>query len=307
MTDTLLVTTRTQRVINNLKEILQKEKNLILYGPPGTGKTWLANRLAKQFTEENDRQQSNDSIASSPFHQSFGYEEFIEGIRPIVQNEQLSYEIKAGIFKRFCNTAKDKPNNNYVFIIDEINRGDIARIFGECITLLEKDKRDTLSLLLPYSQEPFTIPQNVYIIGTMNAIDRTARSMDYALRRRFAFQYIGPNISALKNIKIEDSEITLDLLLKELNKKIRVHKGRDYRIGHAYFMNLESRKGDQTISRKTLDHVFNEQIIPLLGEYFFHSPEIIKRILGDKSSLDSLLEKVGQQISRTSDETQKSK
>lgn len=306
MTDTLLVTTRTQRVINNLKEILQKEKNLILYGPPGTGKTWLANRLAKQFTEENDRQQSNDSIASNPitiitFHQSFGYEDFIEGIKPSIQNGKMTFQVQAGIFKQLCRQALNNSSKKFVLIIDEINRGNIAKIFGEVITLIEPSKRCNseagLTIKLPYGgrelkreqkkelKRELKVPENLYIIGTMNTADRSIRHMDYALRRRFAFEEVAPNPELLKNIEVtpdpallekdSNEKIVLPNVLEALNQRIEVLKGRDYMIGHGYFPLNNTRL---TITR--LDSIFRTKILPLLEEYFYDEPEKLRWVLG---------------------------
>ena len=121
------------------------------------------------------------------FHQSYGYEDFIEGIKPTITNGNISYEVASGVFKKFCEAACIRPTENFVFIIDEINRGNISKIFGELITLIEDDKREEISVTLPYSQEEFTVPRNVYIIGTMNTADRSIALIDTALRRRFGF------------------------------------------------------------------------------------------------------------------------
>ena len=224
------------------------------------------------------------------FHQSYGYEEFVEGLRPVLSDKEDSeetesdkadivrYEIRDGIFKELCNEARKAPKQRFAIIIDEINRGNISKIFGELITLIEADKREgtenAISVKLPYSGEDFSIPQNVDIIGTMNTADRSLAVLDTALRRRFAFVEMMPDYKALKDITVDG--IRMDELLRCLNERIEVLYDRDHMIGHAYFIPLR----DQ-LTLEHLKQIFQQRIIPLLQEYFFDDWEKIRLVLGD--------------------------
>lgn len=227
------------------------------------------------------------------FHQSYGYEEFVEGLRPVLSDKEdkedseetesdkagiVRYEIRDGIFKELCNEARKAPKQRFAIIIDEINRGNISKIFGELITLIEADKREgmgnAISVKLPYSGEDFSIPQNVDIIGTMNTADRSLAVLDTALRRRFAFVEMMPDYKVLKDITVDG--IKMDELLRRLNERIEVLYDRDHMIGHAYFIPLRD--------QPTLEHlgqIFQQRIIPLLQEYFFDDWEKIRLVLGD--------------------------
>ena len=224
------------------------------------------------------------------FHQSYGYEEFVEGLRPVLSDKEDSeetegdkmttvrYEIHDGIFKELCNEARKAPKQRFAIIIDEINRGNISKIFGELITLIEADKREgmvnAISVKLPYSGEDFSIPQNVDIIGTMNTADRSLAVLDTALRRRFAFVEMIPDYKVLKDITVDS--IRMDELLRRLNERIEVLYDRDHMIGHAYFIPLR----DQP-TLEHLEQIFQQRIIPLLQEYFFDDWEKIRLVLGD--------------------------
>ena len=378
--------------------------NLIFYGPPGTGKTYRTINAALQildpeFYEENseEREQLRDryeklkeegQIAFVTFHQSFGYEEFVEGIRPLMGDEvseQVFYEIKDGVFKRICESATSvKPSfpfeeaveklkeecsedllemetvarrkkhqvwykegdksfitkpmegigpdaipvrvsiktikdfyehpdrvkgtrarmifnylkekydldktqstsehKNYVLIIDEINRGNISRIFGELITLIEKSKRlgetEATTATLPYSGEPFGVPNNLYIIGTMNTADRSIALLDTALRRRFRFEEMMPKYGALNDINV--GEVNIGELLKTMNERIEALYDRDHQIGHSYFLPLKD-----SPDVETLKDIFLHEILPLLQEYFYDDWAKIDAVLNSNQFLDS--------------------
>ena len=224
-------------------------------------------------------------IQKITFHQSYSYEEFIEGIKAeVVQDKSdpssikryVNYATKPGIFKTFCSRAEVDLDNKYVLIIDELNRGNISKIFGELITVIEKDKRGT-EVLLPYSKLPFSVPKNLYIIGTMNTADRSIAKIDTALTRRFARREIMPNSSVLKDKTGSPATvdgINLPNLLDKLNDKI---KTRDRHIGHSYLMN-----GDFAIDNiSDLRLAFLYDIIPLLKELTFDDEEELKEIIGD--------------------------
>lgn len=314
------------------EETMKKEfdKNVIFYGPPGTGKTYTTAKKAvaicdnvveedlTNYTEVMKRYnklKENNRIEFITFHQSYGYEEFIEGIKPIVLNEDdesedesennkesktnikiendIKYDVVDGIFKKFCDNARKaiiETNNNdipleaYVFIIDEINRGNISKIFGELITLIETTKRagkeECISTKLPYSKEEFTVPDNVYIIGTMNTADRSIALMDTALRRRFYFEEMLPNYDLLKDIFVEDEGVKVNIgaMLKVINERIEYLYDREHTIGHAVFLEL---KENNNIDK--LENIFKKSVIPLLQEYFYEDYDKIRLILGDNA------------------------
>jgi len=213
------------------------------------------------------------------FHQSFSYEDFIEGIKPKMEDgdTDISYEIKDGVFKKLCLKAESDPNNPYALFIDEINRGNVSSIFGELITLIEDDKRlgaeNELRVKLPYSKKDFGVPSNLYIIGTMNTADRSVEALDTALRRRFCFEELLPNSSLLQD-RVFNS-FNLKEVLETINERIEILLDRDHTIGHSYFMKVAS--GDT----KALWSVFENNIIPLLQEYFYHDYEKIAMVLGE--------------------------
>jgi len=220
-------------------------------------------------------------IRMCSFHPAYGYEDFLEGYRPEVINDQMTFQKRNGIFKAICEDAIKEPAANFYLIIDEINRGDIPRIFGELITLLEMDKRGQ-SILLPLSRATFYVPLNVFIIGTMNTADRSIALLDTALRRRFGFIEMMPQSKLLDTV-VEG--IPLDLWLEELNKRIVEHVGRDARnlqIGHAYLMS----NGKPIIDFATFSRILCEDIIPLLEEYCYEDYRTLANILG-KGLVDS--------------------
>lgn len=270
-----------------------KQKNIILYGPPGTGKTYsnidhalriIEGNVPDDFSERMERfnkLKNKDRVKFVTFHQSYGYEEFIEGIRPVMSNDDgengdIRYSIQDGVFKEFCNTALAfklsgpandieeetvDRNENFVFIIDEINRGNISKIFGELITLIEPSKRigseESLEVELPYSKEKFGVPDNVFIVATMNTADRSLVKLDAALRRRFSFKEMKPR-SDLVPVDVEG--INLRRLLDTINSRIEDLYDSDHTIEHSYLMNVKN--------LEELNEVFRNNIIPLLQEYF---------------------------------------
>ena len=286
------------------------DKNIILYGPPGTGKTYKTAAYAvaicdgeavKDLANYDDVMKRYNELKAEgrvefiTFHQSYGYEDFIEGIRPVMDEggNELSYKVVPGIFKRFCSEASKsevaannfgiaKDNTKpYVFIIDEINRGNISKIFGELITLLEDTKRagmkEALSVSLPYSDESFSVPANVYIVGTMNTADRSIAMMDTALRRRFRFIEMLPEAKILEGIKV--GNIDIPAVLKTINKRITYLFDREHTIGHAFFTGL---RGDNA-TIENLGRIFEKSIIPLLQEYFYEDYHKIQLVLGDNA------------------------
>ena len=250
-------------------------KNIILYGVAGVGKTHNTNKLIsliesakdeKEIFETIKENENSDSVDISDikdrvkfitFHQSFGYEDFIEGFRP---NEDGEIKLVNGIFKDITLEAIENKAKNYYLIVDEINRGNISKIFGELITLIEESKRDDLEVVLPYSKEPFRVPSNLYIIGTMNSSDKSIALIDIALRRRFTFLKMKPKDELVPQSSRE--------LFKKLNEYILETLGEDYLIGHSYFM-----------GGSDLDFVLEYQIKPLLEEYFYGDSEGLKRAL----------------------------
>lgn len=212
------------------------------------------------------------------FHQSYSYEDFVEGIKPKLEDEntKLEYEISDGIFKKLCSRAEKDLENNYAIFIDEINRGNVSAIFGELITLIEKDKRlgseQEIKVKLPYSKKEFGVPPNLYIIGTMNTADRSVEALDTALRRRFVFEEVMPDPTLLSEIAFDG--FNLENVLTTINNRIEVLLDRDHTIGHSYFISLNS--GDV----EKLHMVFKNNIIPLLQEYFYNDYQKIALVLG---------------------------
>lgn len=220
--------------------------------------------------------QKRQFIRNVTFHQSYSYEEFIEGIKPHSIDGKVVYTIEPGIFRIICDEAAADPDNKYVLVIDEINRGDISKIFGELITLIEKDKRETYNLQLAYSKDNFTIPENIYIIGTLNTADRSLIQIDAALRRRFAFCELMPKPEILTQT-IEG--ISLRQLLEEINKRIIEAGLREKQVGHTYLMDVQ--KPDD------LQFVFANEIIPLLQDYFFDDYKKLEEDILSSDFIDS--------------------
>lgn len=371
--------TNSYEEIKNIEEEIDIPKNMILYGPPGTGKTFKTVELAlkicgywQEYMHENrneavkifNKLQKEQQIEFVTFHQSISYEEFIEGLSAQVQNGEVFYSVRDGVFKKLCrrankeifiegdsinglriinvndecivvkgsngksssiligtirklaktvlegkNSLDDISNGNiilgdedqecentdivallvahylefsnqkknYVIIIDEINRANISKVFGELITIIEQDKRkgaeNEISVRLPYSQEYFSIPNNVFIIGTMNTADRSIALMDIALRRRFDFEEVMPQPQLLGSVLLEEEEIDLTCLLERINKRISFLLDRNYSIGQALFNDTKD------VAKLVL--IIKNKLIPLLQEYFYEDWEKISLILGD--------------------------
>lgn len=214
----------------------------------------------------------SDYLRFVTFHQSFAYEEFVEGLKPVTEDGQVKYEIVDGIFKEICRCAQNDPDHKYLLVIDEINRANIAKVFGELITLIEDDKRleqeHEITVQLPYSKETFGVPENLLILGTMNTADRSIALLDIALRRRFTFVEQMPNPALLETVEGVD----LGVLLDQLNRRITVLLGRDYQIGHSYLMGIDS--------LEALHFAWYRKIMPLLQEYFYNDWERLQAVVG---------------------------
>ena len=259
-----------EKEYDDLCNILRIKKNIVLQGAPGVGKTYIAKRLAYSIMGTKDIER----VMLVQFHQSYSYEDFIMGFRP----DSAGFKLQKGSFYNFCKKAEIDGENEYFFIIDEINRGNLSKIFGELFMLIENDKRG-ISLQLLYSDEKFAVPKNVYIIGMMNTADRSLAMLDYALRRRFAFFEIKPGfatdgfkqyIKDLENEKID----SLIQCIEELNNDISLDEslGDGFCIGHSYFCNLTS----DGINDIVLSGIVEYEIIPLLKEYWFDEPSKVK-------------------------------
>jgi len=276
-------------------QALRWKPNLILYGPPGTGKTYHATEVAKAITRNqierlNEVGDKEEYYKTVTFHQTFSYEEFMEGIKakPTKDKTGVFYDVEDGIFKKFCETAKKDSENKYIVIIDEINRGNIAKIFGELITIIEKDKRERKKITLAYSKKEFSVPKNVLIIGTMNTADQSLTHLDAALKRRFTMMEVYPEPDVLENYKI-DGKINLTDLLVAINRKLVDNNFRDGQIGHAYFMS-----GKDSISKMSeLQMVFAYDLIPLLRDYFYDDESKMKGIFGESNWKEWFDEKTG--------------
>ena len=259
----------TEKRYENLVAVLRNKKNIILQGAPGVGKTFAARRLAWSMMGEKD----DNRIEFVQFHQNYSYEDFMMGYKPV----EDGFELKYGIFYRFCQKAANQPDKEFFFIIDEINRGNMSKIFGELLMLIEKDYRGTKATLA-YNGLSFSVPRNLYIIGMMNTADRSLAMIDYALRRRFSFFEVEPGFDSEGFVHYQNglNNETLNELIskvKDLNHEIALDKslGKGFCIGHSYFC------GRDVCTDEWLHSIVDYDILPMLSEYWFDDPNKLQR------------------------------
>ncbi len=259
-----------EKKYNTLVAVLKNKKNIILQGAPGVGKTYAARRLAYSIMGEED----GERVQLVQFHQNYSYEDFIMGYKP---TEDGGFELRSGVFYRFCQKASNQPDKPFFFIIDEINRGNMSKIFGELLMLIEKDYRGTPTAL-PYEGKSIQVPKNLYIIGMMNTADRSLAMIDYALRRRFSFVEMEPAFESEGFRRYQESlnNETFDRLIDEvikLNDEIKKDSslGKGFCIGHSYFCNWDE------CTKEKMQEVVDFDIIPTLEEYWFDEPDKVQK------------------------------
>lgn len=258
--------------LREIEALLIEKRQIIFYGPPGTGKTYVARMFSQYFS------QNIDNVETIQFHQYYSYEDFVEGIKPTISKAGgVEFSRQPGLFKKLVKKCIENPEKRFVLIIDEVNRGNISKIFGELIYLLEY-RNEKISLT--YSpDEKFYIPPNLYIIGTMNSADHSIAFVDYALRRRFYFIDFYPSHNEIlynwfKDNNIEKNYATTILdMLNQINKKIREQPGKEYQIGHSYFMVKD-------LGHDKLKMIIKYAIIPLIEQYYFGKEKAVKEIMG---------------------------
>jgi len=268
------LTKTTYLPIEKLKEIealLIEKGQIIFYGPPGTGKTFIAIHFAKYLKSKYD-----GDYRIVQFHPSYSYEDFVEGIKPIITNGALEYKPQDAIFKILCKQASVNSEQKYILIIDEINRGNLSKIFGELVYGIEYRGDKDGQVTLPYTNESLVIPKNLWIIGTMNSADRSIAMVDYALRRRFYFVELMPDAQVLnsflsKSHSIVDKDVIVQLF-NQINESITNDEklGRHYQLGHSYFMK-------DNIDNVILNRIWKYAVRPILEEYYFEEYEQIEK------------------------------
>ena len=273
----------TEDELNYILGRLQSKKAMILQGPPGVGKTFIAPKLAFALMKEID----NERLETVQFHQSYSYDDFVRGYRPAA-GKAGNFVLQNGVFYEFCQKAVKDPDREYVFIIDEINRGNLSQIFGELLMLIEHDKRGPeFAIPLTYRNEDephFFVPSNLYVIGLMNLADRSLAMVDYALRRRFVFVTLKPQFESelFRQWLLErsmDAELAQLIMerMSELNREIREDPllGENYQIGHSFFLP----RGDNFagLDKNWYEGIVRTEIIPLLKEYWFDNPNKAKQ------------------------------
>lgn len=275
---------------------LERKGQILVYGPPGTGKTFHAMQAAEELAaagahgrtwaalrgEERAALKATGTgqrIWTCTFHPAYGYEDFVEGLFPRPTESGLAFEPRPGLFRSICQSAEQYPDETFVLVIDEFNRGDAARIFGELLTLLELDKRGRIHVVLPHSRSAFTVPQNVRVIATMNTSDRSIALLDAALQRRFGKIELLPEPAILGDAAVDD--ISLAGLLTAINRRlldVLGDRARDLQVGHAYFM----RDGRPLATRSSLRDVVRHDLLPLLQDYCGDDPRQLQRLVGDQ-------------------------
>lgn len=290
-------------LLAELATTISRKGQVVLYGPPGTGKTYNARRfsvwwLSAQGNSEESKRVLGDAdvfrsaearlsasdtdenigqLTRVTFHPSYTYEDFVEGYKPVPTGTgQLDLRMTDGVFKRVCRAAQADTDRPYLLLIDEVNRGNIPKIFGELITLLEFDKRE-MTVVLPQSRETFSVPRNVFLLGTMNTADRSIKLLDAALRRRFAFIELMPDTKPLGGGKVGD--LDLALFLTGLNSKIAATEGREKQIGHSFLL---TDTGDPVTSHAEFAQRFRYEILPLLQEYAYEDYAELESYIGSR-------------------------
>jgi 5-methylcytosine-specific restriction protein B len=264
--------------LREIEALLLSKKQVVLEGPPGSGKTYVADYFARYFTGTAMDGSPGERVVTVQFHQSYGYEDFIQGIRPETVDGHIEYRVRDGLFKEVCQQARNQAGTRFVVLIDEINRGNLSRIFGELLLLLEYRDRE---VRLPYSEteERFSIPPNVYLVGTMNTTDRSLAQIDYALRRRFYFYRLMP-VSDGKAPVLErwlagqpvfspERRERLMALFVTLNDTVAKQLGEHFQVGHSYFMARDGAGAPEAASDAGLERIWRRAVLPLLEEYLY--------------------------------------
>ncbi|MFB6836066.1 McrB family protein [Streptomyces sp. NPDC056361] len=299
--------------LQRIDDALERRGQAVLFGPPGTGKTFHALRYAvRRLGELSEDLPGVDPLAEPggtafgatvealtgsgrltvvTFHPSYGYEDFVEGLRPVKGSAGLALEPTPGVFKRVCETAAANPGQLHLVIVDELNRGNLPRILGELITILEKDKRG-LPVTLPLTGDSFRVPPNVRLLGTMNTADRSVRMLDSAVRRRFAFLELLPDSRPLRERRVD--QLHLADFLDELNRRIRTHLDREKQIGHAFFLP----EGEAVSTAAEFAAIIRGEILPLLQEYAYDDYGLLAAFLGE-----GLVDTTAHTLREVSDET----